>query len=81
MSNYGLFEVKIVNRFTRVVTMAVSQTIHVYDVTNGAVLADIASDANGHIAAGTLPVAVGTQIRFSFWRADGECGKLEVTTY
>lgn len=57
-----------------------SETIHVYDVTNSASLTSIASDANGHVAGGTLSVAVGTLIRFSFSRSNGLCGYSEVLT-
>ena len=80
MSNYPSFEVKI-RKPDKTVVMVPGQTIHVYDVTHGALLADITSDADGIVAAGTLSVAVGTLIRFAFLRADDlECGKLEVTT-
>jgi hypothetical protein len=79
LSNYASFEVKI-RKPDKTIVMVPSQTIHVYDVTHSAALADIASDTNGIVAAGTVPVAAGTLIRFSFWRADGECGKKEATT-
>lgn len=78
-SNYRTFEVKIRNP-DKTVVMVPNQAVHVYNVTAGAALADVASDASGVVAGGTLPVAAGTLVRFSFWRADGECGKLEVTT-
>jgi hypothetical protein len=78
-SAYPSFDVKIRNP-DKTESLVAAQAVHVYDVTHAAALADIASDAGGVVAAGTLPVAAGTLIRFSFWRADGECGKLEVTT-
>lgn len=79
MSNYPGFEVK-VDDDNGSVTLLPLQTIKVYDVTNGVALSDIASDANGLVAAGSLAVAVGTRIRFSFNRADGICGFSEVIT-
>jgi hypothetical protein len=80
VSNYSSFEVKI-RKPDKTIVMVPSQAVHVYDVTHAALLADIASDANGIVAGGTLPVAAGTLVRFAFFRAaDLECGKLEVTT-
>jgi hypothetical protein len=79
MATYAAFDVKLDNR-DGTETLLPSETVHVYDVTNGAALADIASDANGHVAAGSLAVAVGTLIRFSFHRADGLCGYAETLT-
>jgi hypothetical protein len=79
-SNFATFECKI-EHDDLTVEMVVNQTVHVYDVTHGVALADIASDANGVVAAGTLPVAAGTKVRFAFLRADLEGGKAEQTTY
>lgn len=80
-SNYAAFTLKIRNA-DKTVALVAGQTVHVYDITHGAALADLPtpSDANGIVPNGTLPVAPGTKIRFSFWRADGECGKAEITT-
>ena len=79
MSDYPGFEVKIDND-DGTHTMLPLQTIHVYDVTHAAALADIASDANGLVAPGALAVDAGTRIRFSFNRADGICGYSEIFT-
>ena len=79
MSNYPGFEVKIDND-DGTHTLLPLQTIHVYDVTNDVALSDIASDGNGLVGPGTLAVAVGTRIRFSFNRADGICGYSEIST-
>ena len=80
MSNYSTFEVKIRNP-DKTVVMVPNQTVHVYDVTNGVLLDDIESDADGIVAGGTLPVAAGTLVRFAFFRAaDLECGKVEKVT-
>jgi hypothetical protein len=66
------------------------QTITVRDVTDadpvtglGAVaLPDLASDADGWVAAGTLAVDAGRTVRFSWFRAlDGRCGQAEQTTF
>lgn len=61
-----------------------SQTVKVYDVTNNAQLADLVSDAGGAVASGTLPVAVGTLVRF-YWQLTtgvnrGYCAVLERVT-
>jgi hypothetical protein len=80
-SNYAAFELKIENA-DKTYSPVAGQTVHVYDISHAMALADLAtpSDANGVVPGGTLPVASGTRIRFSFWRADGECGKAEGTT-
>lgn len=79
-SNYLSFEVLIDNDDGTTTPMP-SQTVHVYDVTHTTALADIASDANGHVAAGTVTPTVGTLVRFSVSLANGQCGyKEEVTT-
>lgn len=79
-SNYSGFEVLIDND-NGTITPVPSQTVKVYDVTNSTALSDLASDANGHVAAGTLSVAVGTSVRFSASKANGQCGyKEELTT-
>jgi hypothetical protein len=80
-SNFAAFTLKIRNA-DKTITLVPNQTVHVYDITHGVALADLAtpSDADGVVPNGTLPVAAGTNIRFSYWRADGECGKAEITT-
>jgi len=79
MSTYPAFDVKIDND-DGTTTPCPLQVVHVYDVTNGAALADVTADAAGVVAAGSLSVAAGTLIRFSFARADGICGYSEVFT-
>jgi hypothetical protein len=45
--------------------MAAGVTVKVWNVTADAALADtFVSDAQGHVATGTLPVAAGTVVRF-----------------
>jgi len=79
-SNYASFEVLIDND-DGTTTPVVSQPVHVYDVTNDEALDDISSDADGHVAAGTLDVDPGTTVRFHTALGDGQCGyKEEVTT-
>lgn len=78
-SNYTAFEVLIDND-DGTTTPVPSQTIDVYDVTNSTALSDIASDANGHVAGGTVAVAVGTTVRFSAAKANGQCGYSEIVT-
>jgi hypothetical protein len=59
-----------------------SATVQVYDISaadpvdgSGAMaLADVASDVDGHVASGTVAVAAGSLVRFSYTRAaDGLC--------
>lgn len=67
-----------------------SATVKVYDITaadpedgSGAVaLADVVSDVNGLVASGTVAVAAGSTVRFSYTRAaDGLCrSDSQVTT-
>lgn len=65
-SNYGGFQVDYnLEDGTAPVSFA-TQAVKVRDVTNSADLSDLTSDGAGAIAAGTLSVAVGTKIRFSF---------------
>lgn len=56
------------------------QTVKVYDFTNSAALSDLATDANGHIAAGTVTPAAGTTIHFSADLGDGRKGYAEIVT-
>jgi hypothetical protein len=79
MSNYPAFEVKVDND-DGTTTPCPLQVVKVYDVTNAAALADVNADSSGIVPAGSLAVAVGTLIRFSFSRADGICGYSEVFT-
>jgi hypothetical protein len=79
-SDYLGFEV-LVDNDDGTTTPLASQTVSIYDVTNDAALSDITSDANGHVDAGTLPVAAGTAVRFHTALDNGQCGyKEEVTT-
>ena len=78
-SNYPAFDV-LVDNDDGTTTPVPSTTINVYDVTNDAALSDLATDADGHVDAGTLAVAAGTEIRFSFSRTNGQCGFSEVIT-
>jgi hypothetical protein len=78
-SNYASFEVKIDNDDGTTSPCAL-QIVKVYDVTNAAALADLQADANGIVAAGSLPVNPGTLIRLSFLRPDGIAGYTEITT-
>ena len=90
MSAYQGFDVMIDND-DGTQTLMPSVVIKVRDITAanpatgvGAIaLPDLASDVNGHVAAGTLTgVAVGRLIRFGWFRdADARCGSaVQVTT-
>lgn len=81
MSNYTSIDVYVRAEDADVPALLPATTIHVYDYTNNVALADLTTDANGHIPAGTLAVAVGTKIRFWFALSDGRCGfDYQVTT-
>jgi hypothetical protein len=79
MSNYTAFDVLIDNNDGTASPVPLT-TINVYDVTGAAALADLTSDVNGHVPAGTLPIAAGSIARFSFKLADGRCGYSEIVT-
>lgn len=78
-SDYTAFEALIDND-DGTTTPLLAQTITVYNVTDDEALDDIASDANGHVDAGTLDVDAGTTVRFSVELADGRCGYKEAVT-
>ncbi len=79
-SAYNGFDV-MVRADNGAVTQAAAATVKVYDKTNDVVLPDLASDAFGHVTAGTLPVAVGTLIYFSALLPDGRCGWAKQVTF
>lgn len=70
-SNYSGFEVGYDKEDGNAPVPFASQTIKVRDVTNSADLSDLTADGAGTVAAGTLPVAVGTTIRFYFQVTSG----------
>ena len=78
-SSYGGFDVLIDND-DGTTTPVVSQPVHVYDVANSVALADVASDGVGHVATGTLAVAVGSTVRFWVDLGNGRVGFNEVVT-
>lgn len=79
MSSYSAFDVLIDNN-DGTQTAVPGATVHVYDVTNAAALADVVADGSGHVTAGTLAVAVGTLIRFWVNLGNGRVGYAEVVT-
>lgn len=79
MSNYLGFDVLIDND-DGTTTPVASHTVHVWDVTGNAALPDVATDASGHVAAGTLAVAAGTTVRFWVDLGNGRVGFNEVVT-
>jgi hypothetical protein len=78
-SDYAPFEALIDND-DGTFTPAASATVKVYDVTNGAPLADTASDAGGTVPGATVAVDAGTRLRFSVQLADGLAGFAEQVT-
>lgn len=78
-SNYSGFDVLIDND-DGTTTPVPSQTVTVYNITGAAALSSVASDSVGHVASGTLPVAAGTQVRFSVALANGQNGYAETVT-
>jgi hypothetical protein len=80
VSNYVAFDIVFGEDDGSQTPAAGVQTVKVYNVTGGAALADLASDASGHVAAGALAVAAGTLVRFSAQRTDGRAGYAEQVT-
>ena len=80
MSNYSAFDIVIDNDDGEPQTPAGILTINVYDVTNDAALDDIASDADGHVDAGTLDVDAGTVVRFTAADTQGRAAFAEILT-
>lgn len=78
-SNYVAFEVKREDS-DGTQTLVPLQTVGVYDVTNDEALADLTSDAEGHIDAGSLDVDAGTLIRFTADLGKGQKGYAEQVT-
>jgi len=85
MSNFTGFDVEIDLNDGTIPIPVPNAVVQVRDVTNanvatgaGAIaLANLVADANGHVASGTLPVAAGRTIRFTWVRAaDGWCASL-----
>jgi hypothetical protein len=61
------------------VGLLATQSVHAYNVTLGEELDDVISNGDGIVEAGSLPVAVGTTIRF--WTEHlGAAGALEIVT-
>jgi len=78
-SSYGGFDVLIDND-DGTTTPVASHPVHIYDVTNGVALADVASDGVGHVTTGMLAVAGGTTVRFWVDLGNGRVGFNEVVT-
>jgi len=79
MSAYAAFDVMFEND-DGTTTPAPVETVHVYDATNLVALADLTTDSNGHIPAGTVTAAAGTTLRFWVDHGDGRTGYAEVIT-
>jgi hypothetical protein len=62
------------------ITPVPTATVHGYDVTHSAALADVVSDSGGHVASQTLAVAVGTVVRYHHTTSDGRAGYCEGVT-
>jgi len=78
-SSYSGFDVLIDND-DGTTTPVVSHAVHVYNVTGSAALADVMSDASGHVTGGTLAVAAVTTVRFWVDLGNGRVGYSEVIT-
>jgi hypothetical protein len=78
-SSYSGFDVLIDND-DGTTTPVASHAVHVYDKSHSVALSDVATDASGHVASGTLAVAVGTTVRFWVDLGDGRVGYNEVVT-
>lgn len=73
MSAYGSFEVKSVNRVTGAVTYYPGAVVQVRDISDPdatvRLLPDLVADGSGVVAAGTLAVPAGSDVRFT-WNDD-----------
>jgi hypothetical protein len=84
-STYGGFEVKSVDRGTGAVTLYPGATVQVRDITDPEAIVrlmpDLTADGDGHVASGSLDIAAGSDVRFS-WQDDpsGINGFAEGTT-
>jgi hypothetical protein len=87
-SNYAAFDV-LIDLGTGTYTLVPLATVKVYDIQAadpvtgvGAIaLPDITSDADGHVAPGTLAISAGRKVRFSWNRTtDGRCGSATAVT-
>lgn len=66
-SNYVAFDVyKRPTPLSNQWVLVPGATVKVRDITNSANLSDLMADGAGHVAGGTLAVAVGTLIRFRY---------------
>ena len=79
MSAYAAFDVLIEDE-DGLTTPAGLAVVHVYDVVGEVALADLTADVNGHVPAGTLPVAAGGAVRFWVELDGGLVGFAEVLT-
>jgi hypothetical protein len=89
-SNFVGFDIQIDLGGGALETVPAVTAVEVRDVTDadpvtgvGAIaLTDIASDSSGHVAAGTVSVAVGRTVRFAWFRdVDARCGSaIQITT-
>lgn len=61
-------------------TPAASTDVIVYDTVTEADIDTLTTDVNGHLAAGTLSVAVGTLVRFRVENFQGRAHSVDVVT-
>jgi hypothetical protein len=80
MSNFPAFDIPI-DDDDGALGFAGVLTVKIWDVTNGADLGTVTSNAQGHVAAGTLAVATGTRVRFRIEHdGQGRAGFNEIVT-
>jgi hypothetical protein len=81
-SNFSDFDVNVDND-DGTVTPVPFATLKIFDVTNDVPLVGtVATDASGHVAGDTLPVAAGTLVRFRLEHdGKGRAAYNEVTTF
>jgi hypothetical protein len=80
-STFITFEVRVRPEEGDVPELLANTAVHVYDYANGAALPDLATDAQGVVAAAVLDVPPGTKVRFSFYLPSGLCGFDYQTTF
>ena len=80
MASYSTFECYVRSADAAPIPAA-NVAVKVFDFTNNVALPDLASDANGVVAGGTLPLPAGTKVRFKFELPDLRCGYREESLY
>lgn len=80
-SNYSGFDL-LVDNGDGTATPVANQAVSFYNISDDvAIVGTVSSDADGHVAGGTLNVNPGTQVRYYFVTTKGICAYEETTTF